>query len=258
MAGRLPTGEPLMLRLDGVGLTYSNGTTAVAGIDLEVDAGRITVLIGGSGCGKSTVLRLIAGLESATTGTVSIGGQIIDGPSKEVGVVFQEPRLMPWLSVADNVAFGLSHLTTDHSDEVTVASLERVGLAGFADALPKELSGGMAQRVALARALVAAPQVLLLDEPFSALDALTRADLQQHLLDLWSADHQTLVVVTHDIDEALFLADTIVVMAGHPGEIVQRVEVTASRPRRLADLELLTIRETVLASLANSKANQPS
>lgn len=247
-----------MLRLDGVGLTYSNGTTAVAGIDLEVDAGRITVLIGGSGCGKSTVLRLIAGLESATTGTVSIGGQIIDGPSKEVGVVFQEPRLMPWLSVADNVAFGLSHLTTDHSDEVTVASLERVGLAGFADALPKELSGGMAQRVALARALVAAPQVLLLDEPFSALDALTRADLQQHLLDLWSADHQTLVVVTHDIDEALFLADTIVVMAGHPGEIVQRVEVTASRPRRLADLELLTIRETVLASLANSKANQPS
>jgi sulfonate transport system ATP-binding protein len=247
-----------MLRLQNVGLTYSNGTTAVTDIDLEVDAGRITVLIGGSGCGKSTVLRLIAGLEAATTGTVSIAGRIIDGPSKEVGVVFQEPRLMPWLSVADNVAFGLSHLTDDRSDEVTLASLERVGLAGFADALPKELSGGMAQRVALARALVAAPQVLLLDEPFSALDALTRADLQQHLLDLWSADHQTLVVVTHDIDEALFLADTIVVMAGHPGEIVQRVEVTAPRPRRLADPELLAIRETVLASLSIETADQPS
>ena len=247
-----------MLRLDRVGLTYANGTTAVTGIDLEVDAGRITVLIGGSGCGKSTVLRLIAGLEAATTGTVSIGGRIIDGPSKEVGVVFQEPRLMPWLSVADNVAFGLSHLTHDRSDEVTLASLERVGLAGFADALPKELSGGMAQRVALARALVAAPEVLLLDEPFSALDALTRADLQQHLLELWSADHQTLVVVTHDIDEALFLADTIVVMAGHPGEVVQRVEVTAPRPRQLADPELLAIRETVLASLSISRADQPS
>ena len=247
-----------MLQLHDVGLTYSNGTTAVRGIDLEVEAGRITVLIGGSGCGKSTVLRLIAGLEAASTGTVSIDGRVIDGPSKEVGVVFQEPRLMPWLSVADNVAFGLSHLTNDRSDEVTLASLERVGLAGFADALPKELSGGMAQRVALARALVAAPQVLLLDEPFSALDALTRADLQQHLLDLWSADHQTLVVVTHDIDEALLLADTIVVMAGHPGEIVQRVEVTAPRSRRLADPDLLTIRETVLASLSNSKADQPS
>ena len=247
-----------MLQLDGVGLTYSNGTTAVSGIDLGVDAGRITVLIGGSGCGKSTVLRLIAGLETATTGSVSIDGRVIDGPSKEVGVVFQEPRLMPWLTVAENVAFGLSHLTNERSDSVTLASLERVGLAGFADALPKELSGGMAQRVALARALVAAPRVLLLDEPFSALDALTRADLQQHLLDLWSADHQTLVVVTHDIDEALFLADTIVVMAGHPGEIVRSLEVTAPRPRRLAHPELLTIRETVLSSLSRSKADQPS
>lgn len=247
-----------MLQLEGVGLTYSNGTTAVSGIDLAVDAGRITVLIGGSGCGKSTVLRLIAGLEAATTGTVSIDDRVIDGPSKEVGVVFQEPRLMPWLTVAENVAFGLAHLTNVRSDEVTLASLDRVGLAGFADALPKELSGGMAQRVALARALVAAPRVLLLDEPFSALDALTRADLQQHLLDLWSADHQTLVVVTHDIDEALFLADTIVVMAGHPGEIVQSVEVTAPRPRRLADPELLTIRETVLGSLSRSKSDQPS
>lgn len=247
-----------MLELRDVGLTYPNGTTAVSGVDLEVPAGRIIVLIGGSGCGKSTVLRLIAGLERATTGTVAIDGRVIDGPSKEVGVVFQEPRLMPWLSVADNVAFGLSHLTTDRSDEVTLASLARVGLAAFADALPKELSGGMAQRVALARALVAAPQVLLADEPFSALDALTRADLQQHLLDLWSADHQTLVVVTHDIDEALLLADTIVVMAGHPGRIVEQFEVTSSRPRRLADPGLVAIREAVLDALSVSKSHQPS
>ena len=247
-----------MLELRDVGLTYPNGTTAVSGVNLEVPAGRIIVLIGGSGCGKSTVLRLIAGLERATTGTVAIDGRVIDGPSKEVGVVFQEPRLMPWLSVADNVAFGLSHLTTDRSDEVTLASLARVGLAAFADALPKELSGGMAQRVALARALVAAPQVLLADEPFSALDALTRADLQQHLLDLWSADHQTLVVVTHDIDEALLLADTIVVMAGHPGRIVEQFEVTSSRPRRLADPGLVAIREAVLYALSVSKSHQPS
>lgn len=246
-----------MLRLDGVGLTYANGTPAVADIDLTVEAGHITVLIGGSGCGKSTLLRLVAGLEVASVGVVSIGGRTVDGPSKEVGFVFQEPRLMPWLTVAENVAFGLSHLATDDSSAVTHTALERVGLANFATALPKELSGGMAQRVALARALVAAPEVLLLDEPFSALDALTRADLQQHLLDLWSADHQTLVVVTHDIDEALFLADTIVVMAGHPGRIVQQVEVTSPRPRRLIEPELVSIRETVLGSLSITSGTEP-
>lgn len=240
-----------MLRIDGVSMHYSNGHHAIDHIDLEVARGRIVVVIGGSGCGKSTLLRLIAGLETPTSGEVAVGGQPVHGPSKKVGVVFQEPRLMPWLSVMENVSFGLGHLDDVEAQTVSQAALDRVGLSGFASALPRELSGGMAQRTALARALVTKPDVMLLDEPFSALDALTRTDLQQHVLDLWSADHQTLFVVTHDIDEALVLADTIVVMAGQPGRIVDEVEVRRDRPRSPTDPEIVSIRQRVLTSLAH-------
>lgn len=243
-----------MLRLESVSMRYPSGHHAVDGIDLEAAAGQITVVIGGSGCGKSTLLRLVAGLETPTTGTVAVAGRPVDGPSEKVGVVFQEPRLMPWLSVAKNVSFGLSHLPRDESARRAAASLERVGLTDFADALPKQLSGGMAQRTALARALVGSPSVLLLDEPFSALDALTRADLQQHLLELWEVDRQTLLIVTHDIDEALLLADQIVVMAGQPGRIAEVVPVDAPRPRQLADPAQVELRVRVLDLLSTVPA----
>jgi sulfonate transport system ATP-binding protein len=235
-----------MLTLDSVSLRYRNGHHAVDGIDLVAPATEITVVIGGSGCGKSTLLRLVAGLERPTTGTVTVSDHPVEGPSADVGVVFQEPRLMPWLKVADNVGFGLDHLDRAEAAQRIDAALTRVGLSEFAHALPRQLSGGMAQRTALARALVAKPDVMLLDEPFSALDALTRRDLQQHLLDLWAADRQTLLLVTHDIDEALLLADTIVVMAGQPGRIVEQVTVPTDRPRTPTNRNLIDLRQHIL------------
>ena len=240
----------MKVRLDRVSMRYPNGHLALDGIDLDVPEGRLTAFIGGSGCGKSTLLRLVAGLEHPTEGTVWVGDRPVTGPSTDVGVVFQEPRLMPWLTVSANVAFGIGHLPAEESRSLTEATLQRVGLADFAGALPKQLSGGMAQRTALARALVTSPEVLLLDEPFSALDALTRADLQQHLLDLWSADRQTVLLVTHDIDEALRLAGEIVVLSGQPGRIVDVVEVDDERPRDLPSPELVRTRQHVLSALS--------
>ncbi|MGF1666949.1 MAG: ABC transporter ATP-binding protein [Acidimicrobiia bacterium] len=254
MAGRVQNRDhPLMLSLESVSLRYPNGHTAIACVDLDVAAGEIVAVIGGSGCGKSTMLRLVAGLERPTSGSVSVGGEPVTGPTSQVGVMFQEPRLMPWLSVADNVTFGIGDLAGDERDRLAATILERVGLTSFAHVLPKQLSGGMAQRVALARALVGDPEVLLLDEPFSALDALTRADLQSHLLDVWSADRQTMLLVTHDIDEALRLADTVIVLAGRPGHVTERLTVAVPRPRDPSDPDLRMIRDGVLSALGSDK-----
>lgn len=237
-----------MLRLDGVSHTYPNGTDALDSIDLVVPDNCITAVIGGSGSGKSTLLRLVAGLERSSCGTVTVAGHVVDGPSSDVGVVFQEPRLMPWLTVVDNVTFGY-RTVGDRERDAARAVLRRVGLGGFEESLPKELSGGMAQRVALARALMGSPDVLLLDEPFSALDALTRDDLQRHLLDIWEADRRTIVIVTHDIDEALLLADAIVVLAEQPGRVVAEVAIEHPRPRDLADLDLVATRKRLRSLL---------
>jgi len=245
----------MKVRLDRVSMRYPNGHVALDGIQIEVPEGRLTAVIGGSGCGKSTLLRLVAGLEHPTEGTVRVGDRPVTGPSTDVGVVFQEPRLMPWLTVAANVAFGIGHLPAGEAQKLTEATLERVGLAEFAGALPKQLSGGMAQRAALARALVTSPEVLLLDEPFSALDALTRADLQQHLLDLWEADRQTVLLVTHDIDEALRLADEIVVLCGQPGRIADVVAVAEQRPRDLGAPGLVQTRHRVLSALSRAPSS---
>ncbi len=242
----------MMLALESVSLRYLNGHHALDSIELSVAAGRIVAVIGGSGCGKSTLLRLVAGLERPTSGRVLVAGEVVTRPTRHVGVVFQEPRLMPWLTVAENVAFGLSDLRRHEKNQLALDLLDRVGLDRFAGTLPKRLSGGMAQRVALARALVGNPEVLLLDEPFSALDALTRADLQQHLLDLWSVDRRTILLVTHDIDEALKLADSIVVLAGQPGRVVDSVDVREPRPRDLTDPHTATIRRRVLTALAQT------
>lgn len=245
-----------MLRLESVSMRYTNGHRALDRVDLDVTAGSITAVIGGSGCGKSTILRLVAGLEKPTSGTVSVGGEPVHGPSASVGFVFQEPRLMPWLTVTENVTFGIGDHRGGRAVAMASIALARVGLSDFAGTLPKQLSGGMAQRTALARALVCAPDVLLLDEPFSALDALTRTDLQQHLLDLWAVDHQTILIVTHDIDEALLLADEIVVMAGQPGQTVDCVPVAADRPRSLALPELVETRQRILAALSHTVENR--
>jgi sulfonate transport system ATP-binding protein len=175
-----------MLVLDRVGKTYPNGVRALDGISLTVAPGEILVVIGGSGCGKSTMLRAISGLDTPSQGKVVLDGTVITAPHEKIGIIFQEPRLLPWLRVVDNVGFGLADCPRDERKTRVARALDRVGLTEKAKVWPRELSGGQAQRVAIARALVPRPEVLLLDEPFSALDAFTRADLQDHLLDLWA------------------------------------------------------------------------
>ena len=241
-----------MLRLEGVSKRFPNGLLAVSGVDLEVGDGEIVAVIGGSGCGKSTLLRLIAGLEGATSGTVSVAGHPVQGPGADVGVVFQEPRLMPWLTVEANVRFGLRG-SRDENRRQAAEALERVGLDGFAGALPRELSGGMAQRAAIARALVGKPSVLLLDEPFSALDAFTRLDLQEHLLEVWDWYRPTLLLVTHDLDEAVALADRVGVMSGRPGRLVADVAVDLPRPRHRTEVAFHDFRHQILTSLGDAR-----
>jgi len=220
-----------MLALNSLSKTYPNGVHALARFTAEIQPGEIVAIIGGSGCGKSTLLRAIVGLDRASSGTVTLDDTPIVAPHPKIGIIFQEPRLLPWLSVADNIGFGLSDLPAATRRETVARALARVGLADKANAWPRELSGGQAQRVAIARALVPQPEVLLLDEPFSALDAFTRKDLQDHLLDLWADTRPTLILVTHDVDEAVVLADRVLVMRPRPGRLFEEIKVNLSRPR---------------------------
>ena len=241
-----------MLVLDRVAKTYPNGVHALEGVSLSVAPGEIVAIVGGSGCGKSTMLRAIAGLDGPSSGSVSLDGMAVTAPHEKIGIIFQEPRLLPWLTVAGNVAFGIERLPRPEREARVAGALARVGLADKANAWPRELSGGQAQRVAIARALVPRPEVLLLDEPFSALDAFTRADLQDHLLALWADSRPTLVLVTHDVDEAIALADRIIVMRPRPGRLFEEIAAGLPRPRdRRADA-FETVRHLVLDALDRS------
>lgn len=241
-----------MLVLDHVGKTYPNGVHALENFSVRIRPGEIVAIIGGSGCGKSTLLRAISGLDRATTGSVTFDAISITAPNEKVGIIFQEPRLLPWLSVADNIGFGLSDLPAPERKQRIARALARVGLVDKAGAWPRELSGGQAQRVAIARALVPSPEVLLLDEPFSALDAFTRADLQDHLLDLWADTKPTLILVTHDVDEAVVLADRVIVMRPRPGRLFEEIRVDLTRPRDRASAAFEAVKHQVLASLDRS------
>ena len=220
-----------MLTVERLSKTYADGTRALEAIDLAVPAGEIVALVGGSGCGKTTLLRLIAGLDSASGGAIALDGEAIAGPHPGVGLVFQESRLLPWLRVADNVGFGLADRPRREREARVRHALERVGLAEHAARWPRELSGGQQQRVSIARAFVAAPRVLLLDEPFSALDAFTRRDLHAHLLALWEEARPTVLIVTHDVAEAVALADRAVVMRPKPGRLDETLTLALPRPR---------------------------
>ena len=221
-----------MLRVDHLSKTYADGTQALIDLSLALEEGEIVALLGGSGCGKSTLIRLIAGLDAPTQGTISIGGSSIASPSRRIGVVFQEPRLLPWLTVAGNIAFGVEASPAAERVGRVERALESIGLPGYGPRWPRELSGGQAQRISLARALVPRPEVLLMDEPFSALDPVTRRGLHDQLLALWAERRPTLLVATHDIDEAVMLADRVVVMRPHPGRIGVLVTIDLPRPRR--------------------------
>ena len=238
-----------MLRIDHLHKRFEDGFVALSGINVTVERGEIVSLVGTSGCGKSTLLRIVGGLDHATHGEVQIDQETVRAPRPEIGIVFQEPRLMPWLTVADNVKFGIDTLPKARQAELANEALAKVGLPGSAELLPRQLSGGMAQRVAIARALVTKPEILLLDEPFSALDAFTRLSLQDHLLQSWAYDRPTMIFVTHDIDEALVLSDRVLVLRGGPGRIHREYAINLDRPRWRGDATFQQWKETILADL---------
>jgi sulfonate transport system ATP-binding protein len=218
-------------------------------INLAVGGHEAVALVGTSGCGKTTLLRIVSGLERASAGRLTMWDDPVIGPRRDVGVVFQEPRLMPWLTVRENVRLALLHLAPAAQDAATIDLLRDVGLADFAEALPAQLSGGMAQRVAIARALARKPSVLLLDEPFSALDSFNRVKLQDHLGALWEQSRFTMILVTHDIEEAVTVSDRIIVMRGQPGRIHRELPVNLPRPRRRTAPEFQTLKEEVTRAL---------
>lgn len=227
-------------------------------INLDIQAGEFISIVGSSGCGKSTLLRLLVGLEHQFDGQISIDGQAIQGTSLERGIVFQDHRLFPWLSVRDNIKVALqnSPLSRDEQNKTIDEHLELVGLSAFQDSYPAQLSGGMSQRVAIARSLVNRPKILLLDEPFGALDALTRANLQQELQRIWQAEKITMIIVTHDVEEAVFLGDRVVVMQPNPGRIKRIVPVSLPHPRHREDVRLAAIRNDILTDFSQLPPDQ--
>jgi NitT/TauT family transport system ATP-binding protein len=210
----------------------------LAGIDLKVERGEFVALVGPSGCGKTTLLRLVAGLEAPTRGQVFLEGRTVDACGAERTLVFQEYSLFPWLTALDNVAFGLrvAGLSRAERRQQALALLESMGLGEFAGTYPHQLSGGMQQRVAIARALAVSPRVLLLDEPFASVDALTRSQLQEELLRTWRAHGQTILLVTHSIEEALRLAGRVIALSPRPGRVRAQFELSLPRPRSAADV----------------------
>jgi NitT/TauT family transport system ATP-binding protein len=217
---------------------------ALENINLEIedayspagrDIGEFRVLLGPSGCGKSTLLRMIAGLDRADSGEVLVNEAPVNGPGKDRGMVFQKYTSFPWLTVAGNIAYGLkiNGVPEEKSKETVAQLIEAIGLSGFENAYPETLSGGMQQRVAIARTLALRPSVILMDEPFGALDAQTRSEMQQLLLKVWDESASTILFVTHDVEEAIYLADRIFIMSAHPGTIVEDVQVPFDRPRDL-------------------------
>jgi NitT/TauT family transport system ATP-binding protein len=203
-------------------------------VSFQVHARELICVIGPSGCGKSTLIRIVAGLEEPSSGEVSVDGLPVLGPGADRGMVFQGYTLFPWLTVRRNVTFGLAMkgVPPVRADAIAGRYLEMVGLSAFADAYPRELSGGMKQRVAIARALANQPRILLMDEPFGALDAQTRSSMQSHLLRIWETVDVTILFITHDLEEAIYLADRIIVLGANPGRILEIIEVPVPRPRQ--------------------------
>lgn len=240
-----------ILEINEVSKTFRSeqgDTHVLDSIDLSVKEGDFTTVIGPSGCGKSTLLKIIAGLDRDYEGEVLLKGKRVERPSQEKGFIFQEPRLFPWLNVEKNIAADLSLKNLDVRNDVQKL-IELVKLNGFEKSYPRQLSGGMSQRVAIARALLRKPEVLLLDEPFGALDAFTRGHMQEALLDIWQTNKTAMVLVTHDIDEAVFLSTHVVVMDRRPGRIKAVVPIDLPYPRKRTSRAFTELRTHVLEEL---------
>lgn len=239
-----------ILKIQNVSRTYSDGETtvnALKDINLTVRKGEFISIIGSSGCGKTTLLRLIAGLDTPQSGKLFLDDEEIKAPDPKRGYVFQQGSLFDWLTVSQNIAAGLRarHIYRENKHKVQ-EYIEMVGLSGFEKAYPHQISGGMAQRVAIARALINDPEVLLLDEPMGALDSFTRADIQDKLLQLRRNNDATMILVTHDVDEAIYLSDRIVIMTPRPGKISEIMEIDMAHPRHRGGTEFLAIRRNIL------------
>jgi len=236
-----------VLEIDGVRKTFplAKGKLEVlGGVSQKIEAGSFISIVGASGCGKSTLLRIISGLETATEGQVRFHGKPVTEPTIEIGMIFQESRLFPWLTVKENIRFGIFK-PSPRDDELVREHMELVGLSDFADALPKQISGGMQQRVSIARTLINCPEILLLDEPFGALDALTRIQMQNEILRIWQAQKATMLLVTHDVDEAIFLSDRIIVLSNRPGRVKKCIPVGLSRPRDRNSASFIAVRREI-------------
>ena len=246
------TNNSTILKLTNVSKSFSrvdtdSVTNAVSDINVEMRQGEFVSIVGTSGCGKSTILRMIAGLIQPTMGEILINGKKIKGPSPEIGMVFQKPTLFPWLTVEDNISFSLRMQGAYKEHEADVQRMiDVIGLTKFAKDYPGQLSGGMAQRVALARAMINKPGILLMDEPLGALDAFTRMNMQNEILDMWRLNKQLVIMVTHDIDEAVYMSSRVLVMDAHPGHINSEIQIDMEHPRNRSGSQFVEYRNQIL------------
>ncbi|MBE5832993.1 MAG: ABC transporter ATP-binding protein [Butyrivibrio sp.] len=244
----------ILMKIKSVDRTYvdaNNHTVdALKDINLSIRRGEFLSIIGPSGCGKTTLLRLLAGLDVPESGVITLEGEEIKGPHPDRGYVFQQGSLFPWLTVEKNIATGLKArgLYKNHKNEIA-QYINMIGLNGFEEVYPHQISGGMAQRVAIARSLINHPVALLLDEPMGALDAFTRADLQDKILELWKKNETTMILVTHDVEEALYLSDRVVIMSPRPGKISEIINISLPRPRQKNSQDFMVMRSSILEKL---------
>ncbi|HJQ38765.1 MAG TPA: ABC transporter ATP-binding protein [Thermoanaerobaculia bacterium] len=238
----------MKVHVDHVSMRFAN-VHVLEDIELDVAAGEFVCILGPSGCGKSTLLNIIAGFLKPTAGSVAIDGEAVDGPDARRIFVFQERGVFPWLTVEGNIGFGLFRQTESEKRERIKHYVQLVGLKGFEQAYPRELSGGMKQRLEVARALAVNPDVLYLDEPFGALDSITRLQMRRELLRIWQAERKTILFVTHDIEESVQLADRVVVLSARPGRVQRVVNVDIPHPRDLSDPRYIALRDQIFAEI---------
>lgn len=233
-------------------------THALSDINVKIAQGEFICIIGASGCGKSTLLRIVAGFETFTSGELLVMGKTVAGPGPDRGMVFQDYALFPWLSVAQNIAYGPRQAGRSKAEiaELTERYLDMVGLQKFRNRYPHELSGGMKQRVAIARVLANDPAVILMDEPFGALDAITRNGLQESLLEIWEKARKTILFITHSVDEAVYLADRVIVLSPHPGRLKLELPIPLPRPRDIASVEFNRLKRVMLDAIAPDVAQE--